>query len=389
MDRTYIIASLFLGVCCFAQDGSAQENLVAAGDGGAKAPSLVPEPDFIMPHMMPTKLAGLTNAEVIERLPEVGFEQTRNIKTDWWDEDEAVNEMMQRVEKGLISSEEMGKAFAKAAVLRSSAQWFKGEPFRVWFRLPQWLAKESWFDATAKLVQVNGKPIDAEQMLKARSIFPGCGNGLQLQEHQEAYQLVQRLPDDATSATFEVRVLNTDAAADLKSEWKFTVTLPVTLVDRADPTPVDDPPLTAAVKQLVNVSCANGHFREGPAGWLSSWFRRPATGPLTNTIVRTELAILEGEKQVYVQIAEDPDGEYPDDIYFKEHAFLRGDLAAQIIDRKDLERFTVRVRGMPPGKEGNQWCRAHYWAGEYTVPLTELLEPECGMRPAGLLDEKK
>ncbi|HLP84061.1 MAG TPA: hypothetical protein VK157_06900 [Phycisphaerales bacterium] len=354
---------------------------------GASVLLEVTQPE-IDPRYWPTMFAGLSNAEVIARLPEVGEYWVRDDSGDSWGRADIVDEMAARVGRGEISAEEFREAFVRSRAIRSSPRWFKGKPYRVWFRLPEWLGVRRFYVASAT------SDVPGGQLIQARSwSMGGCGNEMQWQESQEAYQLVGDLPEGTKSVSFVVHVKRSPFDRDDKrsdDEWTVTVTLPVEMVDEAEPTPVHDAAITELVRRASRVSCSNGYFQDGPSVWLSSWFRRRATGAMSNVIVRTELTLVDvtdpqAEKVIFKRVCEDPDSRYPEDFELSKLEFLRGAVAAEIVNRQGMERFKVRVRGLPPGEEGNQWCRQHYWAGEYTVPLRDVMEMEAGMRPAGLM----
>ena len=105
--------------------------------------------------------------------------------------------------------------------------------------------------------------------------------------------------------------------------------------------------------------------------------------PLSSTLMWLQLELLEDGKVVHARSSIDPDEAYGEARWSIDPTrFLRGDIARRIILREGLDRLTVRVRGMKPPRT-SQWHRSHYWSGEYVVPLQDVLEPECGMRPAG------
>lgn len=48
-------------------------------------------------------------------------------------------------------------------------------------------------------------------------------------------------------------------------------------------------------------------------------------------------------------------------------------IAEKLWNRDEIERFTLRVRGVPPEKP-SRWCRTQYWDGSFTVPLSEVYQ---------------
>jgi hypothetical protein len=167
-----------------------------------------------------------------------------------------------------------------------------------------------------------------------------------------------------------------------KVHWSGTIVLPVEIVPKAPPTPIDSPDLTDLVRRTASVSCSNGFFQDGPSIWLNGWAQRPPSGPLTSALMNLKADLLKDGVVVATELIDDPDEAYGDERW-GQTGFVRGDMARAIVLRKDIERYTVRVSGVAPTKP-SRWCRVQYWSGEYTVPLIEILEPECGMRPAGL-----
>lgn len=322
----------------------------------------------------------VTDADLIAMLPAAGT---------YWDDDETerssnrelVYEMARRVESGSISSDEMREAMLRAGVLRSSPRWFRGRPYHVRFQLPEWLSVLRSYDAIATADVPGAKAAKASSMDSRCGLFGGW------QHDQEIFQLIGELPEATESVSFTVHIKRNvydRREGDIDNEWHFSLRLPVQLVDEAPPAPISDETTTQLVRAALGAKCMNGFFRDGPSACLMSHLKRPPTGTLDNIFVRAELKLVDvsrprGERVLSTLLAEDPEGGASTDQYGKTQ-FVRGAAAADIVNRQELERFVVRVRGLPPGEEGNRWCREHYWAGAFEVPLREVLEAESGVR---------
>jgi hypothetical protein len=326
-------------------------------------------------------LSKLSDDELIARLPTIEREVVRDVKAGDWDDHPAVGEMRTRVNRGDIDSDEMARAFARVGALRSSPTWFRGVEWRIWFRMPSWLGSEIFspegflnYEGTALPTYTGAFKATCRTMMPG-----GCGNAMAAQENDESYQAMGHLPPDATSVMCDVTIATTQFHDGPARSWKFQVSIPVHQVDAAPPVASDDQALTSLIRERVNVSCANGFFNDGASVWLSSWFRRPHEGPLSETLAHLELSLLEEEKVVYRRTECDPDEKYGEAAWGG-FDFLRDAAAVAIVNRDRIERFRVRVRGLPPPEGMNQWCRTKYWSGEFTLPLENVLEPECGIR---------
>lgn len=316
----------------------------------------------------------LTDEELISRLPTIEREQVRDTGKSTWVLNPLISEMRTRVERGDIDNHEMQQAFVKVGSLRTSPTWHKAKDFAIWFRLPKWLGDDFNFNATAKPSFVNSSTAHA----RSRISF-GCGNAIAWEEEKESYQMVGVLPADCSLVDFEINIKASVWAHPNAEKWNFKITRPVRQIDAAPLKPVDDPAMLVEIRRLVNVSCANGYFNNGASVWLSSWFKRPPVGQLTSTVVVLELSILDGDNVLYTTIDADPDEAYGEKAWGNTK-FFRGKVAEQIVNREELDRYSVRVRGIAPEGNSNLWCRENYWHGEFKLPLKEVMEPEAGLR---------
>lgn len=323
----------------------------------------------------------LTNAELISRLPparqEVVYDPSIRRPTD----NRFSVEWGSRIAAGKVTPDELGAALRQCGMIRSSPTWFAGEPFFVWMRMPDWLPGQV---ATAKALLSNSAEIRTSEADLSRG---GCGNAMAWQESQESRQCVGILPPGTREVVFKVEIAPSRFFGGAKLKWSGEITLPVEVVAKAPPAPIDTPELTALIQRASQVTCPNGFFKDGPAIWLNVRAARPLTGPLTSTLMCFKAELLKDGAVVATQLIDDPDEAYGEErmsrILSRTTEFTRGELARSVILRKGIDHYTVRISGVAPSGP-NQWCRTQYWSGSFTVPLAAALEPEAGMRPAGL-----
>jgi hypothetical protein len=192
------------------------------------------------------------------------------------------------------------------------------------------------------------------------------------------FQNVGPLAAWARSADFEVEIWNSASYYDQKLMWKGDIRLPVKQISRLRPTSVNTPELAAQVKELSRITALAGRYTSGASISFSTALQRPLEGPLSDTYVWLKVDLLKDGVVVLSRHVDDPDevtdpwATYRWEPYEGGNANAFPEEVSAIIGRKGVERYTVRVRGVYPEKS-MRWPRAHYWSGEYTVPLAEAI----------------
>lgn len=316
-------------------------------------------------------LEDVPNAELISRLPPARGEAVRDVKTDDWIENPYSDEWAMRLSEGRFTSQDLGDAIRRCGMLRSSSTWFAGEPYRVWLRMPAWLPGHT---ATAIPVVPGLRSAHASEVDLDRG---GCGVGIQLNYDRESFQLIGPLAAGTTEVVFRLKVEPSKDFNGNNASWAGEVTLPVEIIGRSLPTPVASPELTAIVQQRARVSCTNGWYKSGPLIWLSARLDRPIGGPLDRTLTCFKSELLKDGK--VVATGYDGDSDEPFDARAWDSA-LKPDteVARAIVFREQIERYSVRVSGIAP-LGPSRWCRPHYWSGEFTVPLIDVLQAPHGI----------
>lgn len=281
-----------------------------------------------------------------------------------WREHWTMEVMSGRLERGMLTSEQLGRAVLKSVPLRGSAKWFRNRPYAVWLRAPAWLCD---YEIVARPVL---KP--AEKARAHLSCGLQCGNALEWQEEEESFQVIGLLPEGTAEVMFDVTVRPARDGA----KWQGRVPLPVELIDEVEREPDATNELTAAVREANVIRIRNELYNGHPSLWMNSRFVRPISGVLQNTSVAIVAELLRDGEVIAAQRFEDPDDTGS---VLASTRFIRGEVAERIAARKEIERFTIRVRGEPP-KDDNRWCRTRYWAGAHTIPLGQVLDEESGVR---------
>lgn len=316
-----------------------------------------------------------TNMQLIERLlpAEQGtrFGDVQGYQTDLM----VTAEWANRVAAGKFTDQEFAAAFERCGILRTSPISFSGEDLHVWLRPPAWLPEHS----------IIAYPKGPGMTHVQTRFLPGlrCGNEIIEGAEEERYQSAGVPPAGASWVDFDVEVTRVFSYYSEKSVWKGVVRLPIRQVLRAAPTPVDSPETTALVREHLHPTCLAGRTEFGPAIWFSSVFQRPLSGPLANMYVNLKAELLKDGKVIVTRPLTDPDEN--DDAWSKldsaEFLGLHGsglvpaelaDDVHNIVARNDIDRYTVRVRGVAPSTPV-RWPREHYWSGEYTVPLKDAM----------------
>lgn len=344
-----------------------------------------PPPTPIPPDTRP--LTELTNEELIRRLPPARQEVRRDIQAGTWVTSEACVEWERRLAAGKYTPAHLDAAIRHCAILRSSPICFEGEPYHIGLRLPRWLPGQSVVATTSLTPNLQ---FEAIEMGEAGYT---CGNAIAAQESAESFQPVGILPKGTTKVVFKVTITPSKYFDGGVLDWSGEIELPVQLIPKTDPKPIDSPALTALIRKATNISCFNGFYQDGASVSLHSWAQRDPsppsppspTNPLANTLMRLKVELLKDGVIISSDTVEDPDEVDGMDRLTQPTTITHGDIACDIALRRNLDRYTVRVTGIAPTNptRPSRWYRTQYWSGQYTLPLSETLEPESGMRPAG------
>ncbi|MBI1189219.1 MAG: hypothetical protein GC200_00845 [Tepidisphaera sp.] len=346
--------------------------MVAGPNAAAQIlPAKVPgkQPEVVWAASIPAFGAGgmarfeaMTTDELIAQLPPATQEWRTEPETGWWKETPVAAEFQRRLNAGKLTNEQIGAALKACGMLRSTPYAFEGEDYHVWLRVPYWL-ENTEVTAQARL----------EHALLASAWSAGPividGTGLPFQEESETFQKIGVIPPETTHIVFDVTVTPMKASQPL---WKGEITLPVQVVKRTSPQPTDSPELRQAIANLQRGSLGIVGSPDSPFGLMSGLVERPLRSPLDNCYARRAVNLLKDGKVVQTFFLRDPSEISRNDVNWQNPLDERyfSDLAS----RKNLERYAVRVRGLPPAGFP-RWPRTQYWNGEITMPITEVLDP--------------
>ncbi len=348
-------------------------NALACGQVPEATPEQPEASSVMVVEPTPRAISDLSNDELIARLPPARQERAWDEATGSVIDSEAANEWAKRVAAKKFTRDEFSQAVRACGMLRSSPTCFENEPYHVWFRMPTWL-----WGHVAVARPVLAAFADAKAPERIRH---GCGMVSAYEEERESFQAIGILPPESTEVQFEILISPSEVWEGAEITETVRVTLPVRIVAKAEPEPVDGPEVTRAVAEAMVIFCSPGLFWRDPSVHLFTQFLRPLNGPLVETLVSLQIEILKDDQVVFTHCIPDPDDEYGD-LELASFASIHDGLARDIIRRKEIDRYSVRVRGVKP-QTSNQWCRTQYWSGSITLPLGVVRDAKSGIRPAG------
>src|SRR5262249_27252302 len=152
------------------------------------------------------------------------------------------------------------------------------------------------------------------------------------------------LPAGTTRVEFTVTITPSKFFGGPSLTQTFDVALPVTLIPSADPKPVSTGELTSLVRDTVTLSCTNAYFTQGPSIWFNARWTRPMRARLTEPLVSVQTELLKDGQPVASHVHADPDELYGEAAWdLPENQFIHGAPAIEVLDRKALDRYSVRV----------------------------------------------
>lgn len=347
---------------------------LACGQIAEATPEQPTAPSVIVVEPTPRAVSELSNDELIARLPPARQERAWDAARGSVMDSAVANEWAKRVAAKKFTREEFAKAVQVCGMLRSSPTCFQNEPYHVWFRMPSWLPAQVAVARPSLAAFAEAKVPDGPR--------EKCGWVVAAEEVSESFQKIGILPPGTTVVQFDILISPSEVWKGADITETVHVELPVKVVPRAEPEPVDDPELTRAVADAMVISCSPSFFWEDSSVSLSTEFRRPLNGPLVETLVALQIEIVKDDQVMFTHRIPDPDDEYGD-MELASFASIRDGLALDIIHRKEIDRYSVRVRGVKP-QTSNQLCRTQYWNGSITLPLSAVRDAKSGMRPAEL-----
>lgn len=257
-------------------------------------------------------------------------------------------------------------------VLRVRERWPANLPLAVGFGPPHWL--RPWPNIYLSSRLPNGR-----QIVYGDVKWGICGNAALGELQERAWQIIGTLPAGARSVALDVKVHAPDTRRFGKSEvWAGEIEMPIRAVATINEAiePVNTEPLSGLVRQALAVAVHVYENSNGRTGSVALNFDRELHASLAEIAFGFSVDLIrDGETVGIAAICPasgvpywgtelvQPDGD--------------GSLTAlsevTLSDPAELSRWTVRIRG--DGEMAlRDWDRDKYWAGEFTVPLRDVLK---------------
>ncbi len=365
----FIVAIMYL---CL---GGVVEDDVSDGEAGEQDTGLGQKSmDELLPLLPPA------DTEVSIRFREPGSLEDR--------EHPASVEMERRLKKETLSDEQWRFVLLHTRSICVRPKWPADEPFAISMAVPRWLG----------LAQIRAEPRDGTlSSAKVGELIQSFSGTFPAMRYRDAkYQMLGRLEPGRHTLVFDVAVergrsiwaLDPDMPEEEEGViWEGTMTFEVEVVETVDLAvpPVSDPELDAAVRASLGAGLREWHTNEGPR--MTAFVnldpdiaRIPVLGRtalsltvdlLHDDVVQESRRIIASRWDTLSVTSSVSDG--PLRLYGSTNL---GTLPAGIEDdESELARWSIRVQGTPY-RVLALWDADQRWAGEFTVPISELLRQE-------------
>lgn len=305
----------------------------------------------------------LTLPELIKYLPLAGDESRFDCEVGHTVEHWASAELGERLRLGDLNAGDIGAALIQTRALRGRITWFADVPYAVYFRAPAWLIGHETVELTARAKLQN------VVTLRAWANGGMCGEGANAQEETESYQRIGALDAGTRFVEFELVVdgrefKGRDHQPMSQPRWEGTVKLPVLVAASKAPAPDPSPDTTRALKAALEIHVV---WSDSRSGFLDGRLHREPGGPLEDISTSVMVELMQGATKLWtVQLHDHDEDPTQEDFCGRE---------LSLPDPAVVKECRLHVRGV----EGtNRWCRGKYWAGEFDVPLQDVL---CEFHP--------
>ena len=319
----------------------------------------------------PVRLDQLSDAELLARLPPP--ERCRDKSTNWSLHPVAA-ELARRAENGLLSDEAWRDALRAADVFHTRALWPVGTPLQMWIRAPAWLGK-------SKISLVARAP-DLGRIVADNEHPSGCGNCRMSQLERQRDFVLGAMPAGAQGVAVEVTIEQLrEGAGRERSErtlWNGMARIPIAAVDSVEECmpPASGPEIDAAVRRCLSLQYWSTQAEPTPKATFYLLVDASKEPALSRVGVALELELLKTEtvvEQLHVSATTNTTWERTPDSPVNGFCSPTKLPGRNRLVGTELERWQVRVRG--DWKDALAiWEADRWWKGEFTVPLSEIMD---------------
>ena len=323
------------------------------------------------------QLERLSDLELVARLP--APDQCWDKRAIPWRLQPVAAELSRRAENGRLSEEGWRAAIRAADVFHTRATWPKDVPLEVWIREPTWLR---W----TRISLVARSP-DLGR-IQADNRYPSwCGNCRDEELEDQRRFVLGAMPGDTRRVMFDATIEqlhHTNSWEPVEHEvehalWKGELPIAVASVDTIDEClpPVAGAELDALVRQATSVQWWSSQAMPEPKAMLYVDIDPRKHPALSRIGVSLEIDVLRAGNVVEsMHVCADRSSALE-----REDAGTCGYCAVTSLPPKselhgaELDLWQLRVRGTWKGLL-SLWEADHWWQGEFTVPLAELVRDD-------------